>query len=64
MSLLTHIWVRLLPSPDFQRRDEVLAQYSFKADRFVIDQVLMVVFMLVFYLIGYIGLTIRIYRAR
>lgn len=47
-----------------QRRDEVLAQYSFKADRFVIDQVLMVVFMLVFYLIGYIGLTIRIYRAR
>ncbi|WKY06143.1 hypothetical protein Q1695_006387 [Nippostrongylus brasiliensis] len=47
-----------------ERRDEILAQYSFTADRFVLDQVLMVVFMLVFYLIGYIGLSVRIYRSR
>uniref|UniRef100_A0A7I4YKW4 ABC transporter domain-containing protein n=1 Tax=Haemonchus contortus TaxID=6289 RepID=A0A7I4YKW4_HAECO len=47
-----------------QRRDEVLAQYSFKADRFILDQLLMVAFIFVFYLIGYIGLSIRIYRSR
>ncbi|PIO69518.1 ABC transporter, ATP-binding protein [Teladorsagia circumcincta] len=47
-----------------QRRDEVLAQYSFNADRFILDQLLMVAFIFVFYLIGYVGLSIRIYRSR
>ncbi|PIO70622.1 ABC transporter, ATP-binding protein, partial [Teladorsagia circumcincta] len=51
-------------APSYPRRDEVLAQYSFNADRFILDQLLMVAFIFVFYLIGYVGLSIRIYRSR
>ncbi|KAL6738783.1 hypothetical protein Aduo_012295 [Ancylostoma duodenale] len=47
-----------------QRRDEVLAQFSFKADRFALDQLLMVAFIVVFYTIGYMGLWIRVYKSR
>ncbi|VDK52290.1 unnamed protein product [Cylicostephanus goldi] len=48
----------------FQRRDEVLSMFSFKADRFVLDQLLMVAFIIGFYTIGYFGLLIRVYRSR
>ncbi|EYC44128.1 hypothetical protein Y032_0471g2046 [Ancylostoma ceylanicum] len=47
-----------------QRRDEVLAQFSFKADRFMLDQLLMVAFIIAFYTIGYVGLSIRVFRSR
>lgn len=47
-----------------QRRDEVLSQFSFKADRFVMDQLLMVAFIVAFYTIGYVGLSIRVYLSR
>ncbi|RCN29509.1 ABC-2 type transporter [Ancylostoma caninum] len=47
-----------------QRRDEVLAQFSFKADRFFLDQLLMVAFIFAFYTIGYMGLWIRVYKSR
>ncbi|VDM60672.1 unnamed protein product [Angiostrongylus costaricensis] len=45
-------------------RDEVLSQLSFKADRFTLDLILITAFIFGFYVIGYVGLLIRVYRAR
>ncbi|KAK6747009.1 hypothetical protein RB195_000323 [Necator americanus] len=47
-----------------QIRDDVLSRFSFKADRFALDQLLMVAFILAFYAIGYFGLWIRVYLSR
>ncbi|VDM71210.1 unnamed protein product, partial [Strongylus vulgaris] len=47
-----------------QRRDEVLSMFSFRADRFVIDLLLMVAFILGFYAIGYFGLSLRVFKSR
>lgn len=49
---------------DSKHRDEVLKQFSFKAERFTLDLVLVTAFIFGFYLIGYIGLLIRVNRAR
>uniref|UniRef100_A0A0K0DJL5 ABC transporter domain-containing protein n=1 Tax=Angiostrongylus cantonensis TaxID=6313 RepID=A0A0K0DJL5_ANGCA len=45
-------------------RDEVLSQLSFKSDRFALDLILITAFIFGFYVIGYVGLLIRVYRAR
>ncbi|KJH50063.1 ABC-2 type transporter [Dictyocaulus viviparus] len=50
--------------PSYPNRDEVLSQFSFKAEQFTTDLLLITAFIFVFYLFGYIGLLIRVYRAR
>lgn len=47
-----------------QDRDEILARFAFNADRLWINQVIMVAYIFFYYLVGYIGLSIRVYRAR
>ncbi|CAI4231966.1 unnamed protein product [Auanema sp. JU1783] len=46
------------------KRDDILAQYSFSADNLILDQALMVFFIFLFYLIGFIGLSIRVRKSR
>lgn len=45
-------------------RDAVLKSFSFSANNFLMDNLLMVGFIFVFYAIGYIGLSIRVRRSR
>ncbi|KAF8374577.1 wht-2 [Pristionchus pacificus] len=47
-----------------QARDEVLSSYSFSASNLWIDQILMFSFILLFYLIGFLGLAFRVKRSR
>ncbi|GMS95854.1 hypothetical protein PENTCL1PPCAC_18029 [Pristionchus entomophagus] len=47
-----------------EARDEVLSSYSFSASNLWIDQILMFSFILLFYLIGFLGLSFRVKRSR